>query len=128
MIELIRLSKTKEGTFGALVVYGYPQCWTLEDPDNENKKGASCIPEGIYKVEPHSGQKYQDVWILKDVPNRDAILIHNGNTIKDTQGCILVGSKFGFLEGLPAVLDSNYALRQLRDRLPKNFNLTIRSV
>jgi hypothetical protein len=128
MIEIVRLTKSDKGVFGALLMDGFPQCWTLEDPDNNNAKQVSCIPEGAYKVGPHSGQKYQDVWILKDVPGRDAILIHNGNTIRDTQGCILVGAKFGFLYGLPAVLDSNFALANLREKLPKNFDLTIRSI
>jgi hypothetical protein len=30
--------------------------------------------------------------LLLDVPNRIAIRIHRGNSVKDTQGCILVGS------------------------------------
>ena len=29
--------------------------------------------------------------LVQDVPNRDYILFHRGNTAKDTRGCILVG-------------------------------------
>ena len=30
--------------------------------------------------------------LVQDVPNRDWILFHRGNTAKDTSGCILVGN------------------------------------
>lgn len=126
MIEIRRYECSPDGTIGTFWIDNEFLCYTLEDPDNNNHKGDSCIPEGVYKVAPHSGTKFKDVWILKDVPNRDAILIHNGNTIEDTHGCILVGRKSGFLNGLPAVLESNMALRELRKKLPRNFTLTIR--
>lgn len=125
MIEIRRYQKGPNGTLGTFWMDDAFLCYTLEDPDNNNEKGVSCIPEGTYLVQPHNGTKYKDVWILRDVPNRDAILIHQGNTIKDTRGCILVGRKVGTLQGLPAVLESRLALDDLREKLPKSFQLTI---
>lgn len=125
VINLKRVSYHSQGTFGVLLKDGIPLCVTLEDPNNSNKQGVSCIPTGTYEVSKHNGYKYQNVWIVENVPNREAILIHNGNTIKDTQGCILVGSLFGYLWDLPAIIDSQKALNKLRKTLPDNFILTI---
>jgi hypothetical protein len=128
LIEIRRYEKTNKGTLGTLWLDNEFLCYTLEDPDNNNAKGISCIPEGTYLVNPHNGTKYKNVWILRDVPNREAILIHQGNTINDTRGCILVGRKVGVIKGLPAVLESRLALDDLRNKLPKSFHLTIRSI
>jgi hypothetical protein len=128
MIEIRRYDKSSSGTLGTFWMDDTFLCYTLEDPDNNNAKGVSCIPEGTYPVIKHNGARFHDVWILENVPNREAILIHAGNTIKDTRGCILVGQKVGTLQGLPAVLESRQALDFLRKRLPHNFTLTIRSI
>jgi hypothetical protein len=47
-----------------------------------------------------------------DVPQRDHILIHAGNTHKDTQGCILLGVQFGRLGSDSAILASRVAMKQ----------------
>lgn len=65
--------------------------WTVEREWKDNKKRVSCIPAGDYKVVKHFGEKYKDVWRLEEVPNRDGILIHCGNVVDDTVGCILIG-------------------------------------
>lgn len=124
-ISVIRSKKTQYGTFGIFYINDDPLCLTLEDPWNNNKTGISCIPEGVYKVSKHSGLKYKNVWILHDVPDRTAILIHSGNTINDTRGCILVGNSFGKIKGMPAILDSQSTLNMLRAVLPDDFVLTI---
>lgn len=124
-LSIIRSKKTKYGTFGIFYINDDPLCLTLEDPWNNNKVGISCIPEGTYKVSKHTGLKYKDVWILHDVPGRTAILIHSGNTIDDTRGCILVGNSFGKVKGMPAILDSQSTLNMLRAVLPDSFDLTI---
>lgn len=59
------------------------------------------IPEGNYLVEMKFSQKFK--WErprLKDVPGREAILIHEGNTAADTKGCILVGKERVITEGV----------------------------
>lgn len=69
---------------------------TLEHRWRNNAPQVSCIPAGTYTFVPHgwepsSGKKFKRVWRLENVPGRDAILIHAGNTVHDTEGCILVG-------------------------------------
>lgn len=125
MIELKRVAYTKEGTFGVLLVDGFPVCVTLEDPWNENKKNISCIPVGSYECVPHNGHRYKDTWKLKKVPGRVAILIHTGNTQKNTEGCILVGERYGELDGQHAILGSKNAMSLLRKILPIQFTVSI---
>jgi hypothetical protein len=95
-----------------IVSGGLPRWVTLEDPWNDNETGISCIPVGTYRavrrVRPSNGQ---EAFYLEDVPGRTAILIHTGNTIKDTEGCILLGRSFGYLS-MPAILSSNHAMKE----------------
>lgn len=55
-------------------------------------KGKSAIPEGRYPVVITRSSKFKE-WLplLVNVPMFKDILIHAGNTMKDTKGCILVG-------------------------------------
>lgn len=129
---LNRLRTSDEGTFGELLrdTYSGPLriAVTCELPWNENLPGLSCIPFGSYLCRPHFGDKFKNVWELAQVPGRSDILIHNGNTVQDTDGCILVGAHFGALAGVPAVLESVCALQRLRNQLPKFFTLKIDAV
>ncbi len=127
-LYLNRFAQSDSGTFGVITLDNKPIAVTCEDPWKDNKTGESCIPEGTYKCVPHSGEKYKNVWRLENVPNRTAILIHNGNTIKDTQGCILVGEKLGYVVGRPAILNSKRKLTELQATLPKEFMITINSL
>lgn len=124
-VYLHRFKQDAQGTFGLLVMDNQQICITCEDPWNNNKQGESCIPAGTYNVVPHSGEKYKNVWRLENVPKRDAILIHNGNTITHTRGCILVGDTLGHVVGRPAVLNSVKTLNKLREILPSNFIIHI---
>jgi len=67
----------------------------LENPWQDNQRNISCIPEGVYPVRlrlpRESGTRDYIHLLVKDVKDRDYILIHIGNTAKDTSGCILVG-------------------------------------
>lgn len=126
ILTLYTLRSDESGTFSELLMGNERLCVTCEDPWNENEKGKSCIPGGMYQFVPHTGPEYQDVWRAVGVPGRDGILIHNGNTIKDTRGCILVGSQFGKIDGMPAVLNSRKTLDMLREALPERFIMTIR--
>jgi hypothetical protein len=118
MIKLRRVSSTDKGTFGVLLNNDIPLCLTCEDPWNKNKRNVSCIPAGTYTFKKRFSVKYKNHWILDNVPGRDLILIHAGNTINDTSGCILVGRSFSQLGKLPSVMQSQEAMQLLRETLP----------
>lgn len=83
-------------------------CFTLEDIYRPVKvMGQTRIPAGRYeiKLRPEGG-KYQKYVMrfgewqkpgmlhITNVPNFEWILIHPGNTMKDTEGCLLVGDAY----------------------------------
>jgi len=92
---LVRDTFSEESTIGELFLNGERMCDTLENPYLDNQRNISCIPEGIYPVRlrlPRESATRDYLHLLvQDVPNRDWILFHRGNTAKDTSGCILVG-------------------------------------
>jgi hypothetical protein len=89
--------------------------YTLENPWKDNQRSISCIPSGVYVVRPFTGGEFHDVWKLENVHNRSAILIHYGNTAKNTEGCILIGLSAGELSKEKAVLNSRNACAKLTD-------------
>lgn len=64
-------------------------CFTIELDWKNNKRNESCIPAGFYAIEDHYSQKFKNVLLVKDVPNRDGILLHKGNSYENSRGCIL---------------------------------------
>jgi len=92
---IIRDTFTEDSTIGELFINGERMCDTLENPYINNERNISCIPEGEYKVRlrlarESASRDYLHL-LVQDVPNRDWILFHRGNSAKDTSGCILVG-------------------------------------
>ena len=112
---LKRIAKQKTYTIGKLYINGVYECDTLEDVDrglsndmaiDEIKKkkvyGQTAIPTGTYEINMDVvSPKFKDrSWAkpydgklprLMDVPGYEGVLIHVGNTDKDSSGCILVG-------------------------------------
>ncbi len=124
-VRLIRDERAADATRGYMTIEGKRICDTLEEPWRDNKQKVSCIPTGLYRVVKFNGAKYKNVWQVLDVPNREAILIHNGNTVEHTEGCILVGSGRGNVGKLKAVLNSVVTLGGLRKILPDEFMLEV---
>jgi len=100
---------------------------TLENPWLNNKTSISAISNGRYDVRPYSSEKYKKAFCLSNVPGRSAILIHQGNYEKDTEGCILVGAEWAFLFGEIAVSKSRATLNYLIENYPEGFLLDILS-
>ena len=92
---ILRDTFTDNSTIGELFLNDEFMCDTLENPELNNVRNISCIPEGQYNVRLRTAREsatrdYLHL-LVQDVPNRDYILFHRGNSAKDTSGCILVG-------------------------------------
>ena len=92
---IIRDTFTEESTLGKLYINGEFFFDYLENTCKNNVRNISCIPDGVYDVRlrlPRESASRDYLHLLvKEVPNRDYILFHRGNTSADTSGCILVG-------------------------------------
>ena len=115
---LKRIARRETSTIGHLYIDGKYFCDTIEDKDRgitqsmpqaviraTKRKGVTAIPTGRYRItmdirSPKFSQKryernygFCDGYLprLINVPGYEGVLIHIGNTAKDTDGCILVG-------------------------------------
>lgn len=125
-VTLKRKSSDVDGTFGKLFFNGEYVCRTGELPEQggdlntPNEKGTDCIPKGVYQCEIRQSPKFGKTYWVKDVPNRQWILIHKGNfcgDIKrgrksDVEGCIILGTDVGYLGDQKAVINSGVAFKQ----------------
>lgn len=95
------------------------RCFTLEPPWLFNKPDVSCIPEGFYRVRKHDSPTHGDCLIVEAVTGRSWILVHAGNYVDNTQGCILVGEYIKDIngDGVPDVANSKTTLERLLDVL-----------
>ncbi|RMF46267.1 MAG: hypothetical protein D6751_05485 [Deltaproteobacteria bacterium] len=104
ILKLRKLDETQDSTLSALYspdnqFLGF----VIEDgPRPVKVPGKTRIPAGTYSVWPrkHGGfyEKYRKEFghefaiELQDVPGFSDILIHIGNTVEDTRGCLLINS------------------------------------
>lgn len=114
-IQVRRIARKEAYTIGKMYVDGAYICDTLEDKDRGltsnmstaqisgmKVHGGTAIPTGRYLVDmktvsPRFGGRAQYQFCkgrlprICNVPGYNGVLIHIGNTEKDTEGCILVG-------------------------------------
>ena len=104
-IKIKRRYLGSDYTIGSMFVNGEYFCDTLEDKVRDlnkdgdlNDKGEgkvyaeTAIPYGEYEVVVNHSPKFKRMLPrLLNVPHFEGILIHRGNTAKDSAGCILVG-------------------------------------
>jgi len=128
---IIRDTFTKESTIGKLFINGEIFCDTLENPFIYNQRNISCIPKGKYKVRlrlarESASRDYLHL-LVQDVPDRDWILFHRGNTAKDTSGCILVGNgrKQDTVENSRLAMD--LVIKEILNLGGENINLIIKN-
>jgi hypothetical protein len=76
--------------------------FVIELPWLNNEKRKSCIPEGIYTLNPRFSEKFKHHLQLENVPNRSLILIHPANDAQtELIGCLApVGHLNGIGKGL----------------------------
>lgn len=110
-------------TYGDLYLNDQHITQTLELPFEDNQKCISCIPEGTYQAQFHFSRKHKSCFLLLRVPNRSEILVHIGNTLSDTEGCILVG-KYKYYDK-PIIYDSRKAMNRLLQLVGPKFVIKI---
>ena len=118
-------------TLGHFLLYNGIQilfeCKTLELPDRGNQRNISRIKAGWYDCELRWSKKYGWHFIIKDVKERDWILIHFGNFFTDIRGCILLGNAFVDIngDGHLDVTSSRKTMKRLLKVAPRKFRLLI---
>ena len=143
-MNLTRDSKTFAETLGKLV-FGTSTCETIEQPDNHDMPGHSCVPVGTYQLVPHTSARLHEddgkiplrTWALVNpdlgithlptdpVPggigyaHRSSVLIHPANYASQLEGCIAPGARRApTLGGGPMmVTDSRATFKAIRDYL-----------
>lgn len=132
-IKLKRIAKKEAYTIGKMYIDGEYICDTLEDKDRGltsnmsvaqicgvKVHGETAIPTGRYLVDmktvsPRFGGRAQYQFCkgrlprLCNTPGYQGVLIHIGNTAKDTDGCILVGEN----KAVGQVLNSTATFRKV---------------
>lgn len=123
-LTLNRIFLGSSATIGELLINDKHLCDTLEDrvrPEGEKVYGKTAIPEGTYEVKlTHSPRFKKILPEILNVPNFSGIRIHTGNSSKDTEGCILVGTWDGEKEDW--VGNSRIAFDELMTLLEKATN------
>lgn len=114
-VFMLRDTKRSDVTLSRLIAPGGKWFHILEPPWRDNKTNVSCIPPGQYRcqfLKRSASGKYRNVYHVLQVRDRSGILIHQGNLVEHTWGCLIIGTRRGNLAGKPAVLNSVTALRQ----------------
>ena len=136
-LKLKRIAKRDTYTIGKLFIDGVHFCDTLEDTDRgltqdmslpviraKKRAGVTAIPTGTYKVtlkvqSPRFSKKEMYAFCngylprLINVTGFEGVLIHVGNTARDTEGCILVGRN----TQVGKVLESRVTFQRLYEKL-----------
>lgn len=104
ILEIVRFKEMDDMTLGRFI---------LRDGEKEVLKGYTCepagpdttesgkdrrIPQGQYQIAWHESPKFRACLPLlynEQVPKSRCILIHSGNTGRNTEGCVLLGNSLG---------------------------------
>lgn len=116
-LKLIRTIKAPEYTHGKLYANEVYVCDTLEDAVRIVKiPGKTAILPGRYRVVMTYSNRFDKIMPeLQDVPEFKGVRIHAGNTVEDTEGCILCGTR-----SRPGVIiDSRKACEKVYEILDK---------
>ena len=106
LIEVEEIGTTNDSTASQMFVDRRPFCFVVEDGYRPVKiRGETRIPAGRYQVAKRMHGKFYTKYNntfghefsleIKDVPGFQDILIHTGNKVNDTRGCLLVNRNIG---------------------------------
>ena len=109
-LKITRRIFETEYTIGSFYTNEKYLCDCLEDRvrDGEKIDGQTAIPSGRYEVILDYSVRFKKTMPhILDVPGFEGIRIHAGNTDKDTEGCILLGTHTGgdFVKDSRAFMD-----------------------
>lgn len=135
-LELVRLCIGPDGAFGVIFIDGVPagpvsleRTYPLVENYPQGPQFVK-IPAGLYRCQrtTYYAGGY-DTYEITGVVGHSRLLFHAGNVELDSEGCVLLGRRFGVLKGKPAVLESRDGFRdflQLVHGRP-SFDLLVRS-
>lgn len=140
-LELNRVFLGPKYTIGKLSIDGKYYCDTLEDPNRDTNKngifdgtekkiaGDTCIPYGTYKIIVNVSPRFgRELPRLLNVPSFEGILIHRGNTAKDTAGCILVGENSVKGKVLNSTIYEVDLVKKMKEAISKGEEITIKII
>ena len=128
-VKLLRAETGPQGTFGRMVVGG--RTWfTVERQWLNNASDVSCFPAGVYRARMTWSPRFKTMlYELFGVPGRFACRVHPANRAMQLNGCVALGEKLGYMDGVKAVLVSRPAVRRFEDMLEhKPFTLEVKNV
>ena len=110
-VNLVRYTATRAACFGRLT-WENGECYTLEHlPRAQKIMKHTGIPAGCYKLGYRWSRKYRcNMPFVENVPHFLAIMLHPGNSLADTAGCILLGDTPDVAYN--KILDSRRAFRR----------------
>lgn len=128
-------------TIGNLYINGSFFSNTLEDKnrdvnkngkfDNDETKvyGETCIPFGTYKIILTMSPKFKrELPRLLNVPSFEGVLIHRGNTAKDSAGCILIGENKAVGKVLNSTPYEERLVKMMKNAISRGEEITIEIV
>lgn len=128
-------------TIGNLYINGSFFSNTLEDKNrdvNKNGKfdngetkvyGETCIPFGTYKIIVNMSPKFKrELPRLLNVPSFEGVLIHRGNTAKDSAGCILIGENKAVGKVLNSTSYEERLVKMMKNAISRGEEITIEIV
>ena len=95
----------------------------------EKVYGKTCIPYGTYTVRLSYSNRFRRILPeVLNVPHFLGIRLHSGNSSKDTEGCILVGtkSKGDWVTASRVAFNKLYKLLQTAEKNKEEITITIR--
>lgn len=105
-IQVSIISETPNSTLSKMEISGEFSCFVIEDGSREKKiAGETRIPAGQYSLAKRTYGRFYDQYRglhghkfaleIQGVPGFSDVLIHTGNTVLDTRGCLLVCDQVG---------------------------------
>lgn len=104
ILEIVRFKEIDDMTLGRFVLSDGKRAvligYTCEPagPDTTESGMDRRIPQGRYQIAWHDSPKFRvrlPLLYSEQVPKSRCILIHSGNTGRNTEGCVLLGTSLG---------------------------------